>query len=417
MIYRISIPMMLLPTAYYVVGVLLLLVALVAIGLFLLKLREVALLKKEVEELRDTMRMMRYEEANLSRMLHTVDKAPSISVVQESCEDLPEDIVDDVIETEDEGTEDEIIQSEETEDEIIQSEELEEDMPEESACEEIVDEQPVIIAEPSSELLIEHDAVNELSCNESVEEVVDEDSMSESVDESEDLMLVEEQPMRHKQAINERRPAIPHDLFSAWFAENEEEEQVDEPSLVNPEQQVVVSPCEEAIAVDVEAHATSVDSLVHSNNVEVSTEKKDESVAVEGVEEEAVSGELEKEASENIETTELSKDGERFCRKLERIVHTRMKNPNLNIDIIASQFGMGRTNFYRKVRELMGMSPNDYLRKCRMERAAEIIKTTNLPIADICAQVGIPDAQYFSRVFKSFFGTTPSAYREQNSKE
>ena len=65
----------------------------------------------------------------------------------------------------------------------------------------------------------------------------------------------------------------------------------------------------------------------------------------------------------------------------------------------------------------MGMSPNDYLRKCRMERAAEIIKTTNLPIADICAQVGIPDAQYFSRVFKSFFGTTPSAYREQNSKE
>ena len=417
MIYRISIPMMLLPTAYYVVGVLLLLVALVAIGLFLLKLREVALLKKEVEELRDTMRMMRYEEANLSRMLHTVDKAPSISVVQESCEDLPEDIVDDVIETEDEGTEDEIIQSEETEDEIIQSEELEEDMPEESACEEIVDEQPVIIAEPSSELLIEHDAVNELSCNESVEEVVDEDSMSESVDESEDLMLVEEQPMRHKQAINERRPAIPHDLFSAWFAENEEEEQVDEPSLVNPEQQVVVSPCEEAIAVDVEAHATSVDSLAHSNNVEVSTEKKDESVAVEGVEEEAVSGELEKEASENIETTELSKDGERFCRKLERIVHTRMKNPNLNIDIIASQFGMGRTNFYRKVRELMGMSPNDYLRKCRMERAAEIIKTTNLPIADICAQVGIPDAQYFSRVFKSFFGTTPSAYREQNSKE
>lgn len=290
-------------------------------------------------------------------------------------------------------------------------------MPEESACEEIVDEQPVIIAEPSSELLIEHDAVNELSCNESVEEVVDEESMSESVDESEDLMLVEEQPMRHKQAINERRPAIPHDLFSAWFAENEEEEQVDEPSLVNPEQQVVVSPCEEAIAVDVEAHATSVDSLAHSNNVEVSTEKKDESVAVEGVEEEAVSGELEKEASEIIETTELSKDGERFCRKLERIVHTRMKNPNLNIDIIASQFGMGRTNFYRKVRELMGMSPNDYLRKCRMERAAEIIKTTNLPIADICAQVGIPDAQYFSRVFKSFFGTTPSAYREQNSKE
>jgi AraC-like DNA-binding protein len=90
-----------------------------------------------------------------------------------------------------------------------------------------------------------------------------------------------------------------------------------------------------------------------------------------------------------------------------------MRNPNLNIDVIAAQFGIGRTNFYRKVRELMGMSPNDYLRKCRMERAAEMLRSTELPIADVCTQVGMPDAQYFSRVFKSYFGMPPSAYREQ----
>ena len=110
----------------------------------------------------------------------------------------------------------------------------------------------------------------------------------------------------------------------------------------------------------------------------------------------------------------LSKEDERFCRKLERLVNTRMRNPNLNIDVIAAQFGMGRTNFYRKVRELMGMSPNDYLRKCRMKRAAELLRTTVLPVADVCAQVGMPDAQYFSRVFKSYFGMPPSAYREQH---
>jgi AraC-like DNA-binding protein len=113
---------------------------------------------------------------------------------------------------------------------------------------------------------------------------------------------------------------------------------------------------------------------------------------------------------------ELSKEDERFCRKLERIVSTRLRNPNLNIDIIAAQFGIGRTNFYRKVRELMGVSPNDYLRKCRMERAAELLRGTELPVSDVCAQVGIPDAQYFSRVFKAYFGVTPSAYRENNNQ-
>ncbi len=110
---------------------------------------------------------------------------------------------------------------------------------------------------------------------------------------------------------------------------------------------------------------------------------------------------------------ELSKDDERFCRKLERIVNTRLHNPNLNIDIIAAQFGIGRTNFYRKVRELMGMSPNDYLKKCRMERAAELLGNPEMAINEVCAQVGIPDAQYFSRVFKMHFGVSPSVYREK----
>ena len=109
----------------------------------------------------------------------------------------------------------------------------------------------------------------------------------------------------------------------------------------------------------------------------------------------------------------LSKEDEKFCRKLERIVHTRMHNPNLNVDVIAAQFGMGRTNFYRKVREITSMSPNDYLRQCRMERASELLRTTDLSVVEICGQVGISDAQYFSRVFKSFYGAPPSAYREQ----
>ena len=109
---------------------------------------------------------------------------------------------------------------------------------------------------------------------------------------------------------------------------------------------------------------------------------------------------------------QLSKEDERFCRKLERIVNARLRNPNLNIDIIAAQFGVGRTNFYRKVRELTGMSPNDYLRRCRMERAAELLGDSETPINDICTQVGMPDAQYFSRVFKVYYGMSPSAYRE-----
>lgn len=406
MIYSISVPMIVLPTAYYVVGGLLILIALVAVGLFLLKQREVASLKKEVAELRDTMRMMRYEEANLSRMLHTVDKTPSISLTPELCEGISEESVAADVETM--GME-------------IQCDDSKEDMTDESVAEVVQEEQEEQVevpAETLSELPIEDATPTEpeLVCEETVQEV-DEEAKEELAEETVEQKNIEEYPTSHKQAINERRPAIPHDLFSAWFAENEEEETEEELALVDSEYGVLVSPCEESHSDVVDKDISSENNLVCRNQVEVSSEKETESSATNGVESVAVSGEQDMQSAEPVETTELSKEDERFCRKLERIVNTRMKNSNLNIDIIASQFGMGRTNFYRKVRERMGMSPNDYLRKCRMERAAEIIRTTNLPIADICAQVGIPDAQYFSRVFKTYFGSTPSAYREQNSEE
>ena len=64
----------------------------------------------------------------------------------------------------------------------------------------------------------------------------------------------------------------------------------------------------------------------------------------------------------------------------------------------------------------MGTSPNDYLRKCRMERAAELLNNSESTVSEVCVQVGIPDAQYFSRVFKAYFGVSPSIYREQHNQ-
>ena len=230
-----------------------------------------------------------------------------------------------------------------------------------------------------------------------VEEDIEEEvllEVEETKDSAEDstALMEEFQPTTaqpHKQPINERRPAIPADLFAAWFAENDENETLQE-----------------------ETHVVASAETMEETHVEENANF--EGVVVEDINsQEVLAVHEEIQDTKSIHEIELSKDDERFCRKLERVVSTRLRNPNLNIDIIAAQFGIGRTNFYRKVRELTGMSPNDYLRKCRMERAAELLRTTDLPISEVCVQVGVPDAQYFSKVFKIYFATTPSIYREQ----
>ena len=406
-----------LPTTWYVVGTLMIVITVVSLILCIWKWREVAGLKKEVMELRDTMRMMRYEEANLSRMLHTVSKQPAEmleendtvdeafvpeeSVMEETITEEP--VAEEIIEEESESIEEE---SETAEEDFVAFEEPEAEEPAEP--EEEVLEEPV--EEPLAEELPVEETPNETSvAEESVAEEPQEEEKpevpvaEEAVEEvvagvavAEIVVEAAVAPKPRKQAINERRPAIPTDLFAAWFEENESaqleevQEQVSAPSKNDAQTSEKVA--EEVLPVEEEKEIIAEAPIQSETGEEYTKEAEEEAAA---------------------ESTELSKEDERFRRKLERIVNARMRNPNLNIDVIASQFGMGRTNFYRKVRELMGMSPNDYLRKCRMERAAELLQTTDQNIGEICGMVGIPDAQYFSRVFKSYFGVPPSSYREQ----
>lgn len=439
-----------LSTMWTVVVGLLAVVTLVSIVLFLLKSREVTTLKKEVEELRDTMRMMRYEEINLSRMLHTVDKedltpnpspeergtAGIAEVPEETFSEEPileEPIAEESISKESLLEEPDV----ETADEFLESssEIIEAPIAEEPIAEEPIAEGPIVEESPVEELNVE--VVDEAieSPTEIQESPIVEDAASSPLsgrgvrgeaDEPAPIVIG-----THKQAINERRPAIPNDLFAAWFAENDAP-QVEEEVAQDVVEQATPAPTAVAPIVEEATAAPSVSDvpepsgvLMESPIVEDSASSslservdRDEAPIVEDL---ASSHVHESEGRAEVQEAEvpsqpkaLSKEDERFCRKLERLVNTRMRNPNLNIDVIAAQFGMGRTNFYRKVRELMGMSPNDYLRKCRMERAAELLRTTALPVADVCAQVGMPDAQYFSRVFKSYFGMPPSAYREQH---
>ena len=468
MIHCFSILLVALPVTCYLVGGLLILVALVAVGLFLLKSREVASLKKEVEDLRDTMRMMRYEEASLSRMLHTVDKSPTATLMSEptdvsSAEEVQEEPM--VMEREAEMQEPERRAEEPIVEEVIEEtaeesiEESIEEMVDESLEEDVddsyeaVERQEALAEETIQNVEVELSASGEALVSELIEEAAIQaaivtDEALEPVDE-EEVGVVETEPAEsiqpiievsepqavedategveqdlpkvetasRKQAINERRPAIPHDLFSAWFAENEDvEEEVVKEDVAPLHPSVTIqepdSPVDSVPAV--QETQISQDALNKTAQIQEAAEASSEVQADEEILDATSEESIEApKTEEEMAAVKMNKEDERFCRKLERIVNTRMRNPDLNIDVIASQFGMGRTNFYRKVRELMGMSPNDYLRKCRMERAAALIKDTNMPIAEICAQVGVPDAQYFSRVFKTFYGVPPSTYREQ----
>ena len=367
------------PVAWFAMVCVLSFFAVVMLVLFFLKSREVNTLKKQCEDLRETMRMMRYEESNLARMLHTASK-PAEQLEEQTWKEQYEEVS-----------------------EVLTPVEVVESSGESGAKDSIdKDIEPTLVEAP-------FEASEELESSEVVK-VPEDIGLSEQSEQSELPVPLEDKnssvgnSQPQKQPINERQSAIPTDLFAVWFAENEEAQDEESKDLNTLDEELATEDSLTPLAV-VEESETS-DMGVKSSETDVSEAEP------------VLYNSLETQTDEKILVTtlpqdvELSKEEERFCRKFERIVNARLRNPNLNIDIIAAQFGIGRTNFYRKVRELMGMSPNDYLKKCRMERAAELLGNPEIAINEVCAQVGMPDAQYFSRVFKAYFGVSPSVYRE-----
>ena len=99
-----------------------------------------------------------------------------------------------------------------------------------------------------------------------------------------------------------------------------------------------------------------------------------------------------------------------FLEKLELFTNQHMSEPTFNVDRLAEMMNIGRTKFYGKVKELTGMSPNKYLQEARMRRASELLLEGEYSVSEVSFKVGIQDASYFNKMFKTHFGVVPSKY-------
>ncbi len=110
-----------------------------------------------------------------------------------------------------------------------------------------------------------------------------------------------------------------------------------------------------------------------------------------------------------------SADDLAFIDSVERVADSQLSNPSFSADDFASMMGMGRTAFFKKMKELTGYSPSVYVRQRRLHRAARLLATTALPVSEIASMTGISDPLYFSRVFKTEYKCTPTEWRKQGT--
>lgn len=84
---------------------------------------------------------------------------------------------------------------------------------------------------------------------------------------------------------------------------------------------------------------------------------------------------------------------------------------NLSVPILCSKFQLSHCEIYSIFKEYFHSTPAEYVKQCRLNKARTLLKE-GMPVNKIARLCGIPDYNYFSKLFKKKFGISPREYRK-----
>ena len=115
-----------------------------------------------------------------------------------------------------------------------------------------------------------------------------------------------------------------------------------------------------------------------------------------------------------LKTPEIIDEDKLMMEKLMAYLEENLDNSALRMEDLAAAVNLGRTVFYGKVKAIVGIPPNEFVRHIRLQRAEELVAKSKENFSQIAYAVGFSDPKYFSKCFKKETGLSPSEYREKS---
>ena len=109
-------------------------------------------------------------------------------------------------------------------------------------------------------------------------------------------------------------------------------------------------------------------------------------------------------------TLKVPEEYQEFLKKCIEVIEANIDNGNFTIKDFSKLMGMGHRTLYSKIKLISGQTLNAFIRSVRLRRAALIMLTENINIAQASTRVGFEDQKYFRQQFVKLFGITPSEY-------
>lgn len=137
------------------------------------------------------------------------------------------------------------------------------------------------------------------------------------------------------------------------------------------------------------------------------------SIPVTAVEEDEIPAAQSKKQLESLpvlKPIEAESQDEKFLSNIIRLIEDHLSDADLNVNALCELSGISNKQIYRKIKQLTGMSPVEYIKSIRMKKAAMLLQQKKFTVAEVMYMVGFSNHSYFSKCFQAEFGKTPRQY-------
>ena len=101
-----------------------------------------------------------------------------------------------------------------------------------------------------------------------------------------------------------------------------------------------------------------------------------------------------------------------FSTRFKEVVEARLADSDVSVEDLAADMNLSRVQLYRKVKAISGSSPVELLRTARLNRAYQILLTTDKSVSEVAYAVGFTAPSYFTKCFKEEYGMVPGDIRK-----
>ena len=119
---------------------------------------------------------------------------------------------------------------------------------------------------------------------------------------------------------------------------------------------------------------------------------------------------------ERIDEILVKSPDEKLLDRIMVCINKNIANSDLSVDMIADEAGISRVHLHRKMKELTGQTPHDFIRNIRLKKAANLLANQGINVTEVMYACGFANSSSFSTVFKKFYGMSPRDYMKEHEE-